>query len=180
PLALNMASYLITLLAIVTVVTAAPQSDSRKEKFREAVCGSLTPQECRAKAGACHFGKSFEMKDGVVLSTCASQNGIKLQGAPGPIKSIDELLTIPEASDKAIRASLDCVYKHLGLMSNGVFDVEAVKSHLRSNIQETITDPKSKVTILGALDTCPQPTVDRMRNFLVCLSQTCVATLANL
>ncbi|CAL4104810.1 unnamed protein product, partial [Meganyctiphanes norvegica] len=146
--------------------------------LRKAVCGSLSPQECRAKAGACHLGKSFKIKDSTVWNKCAGQNGIKLQGGPDPVKTIDEILTVPGASNKAIRASIDCVYTHLGLMRNGVFDVEAVKLQLRSNIQETITNPKSKVAILGALDTCPQPTVDRMRNFLVCLAQTCVATLA--
>ena len=52
-----MKSFLILLIWIAAMAAAAPQPSTIRDHFVRIICSDLSPEDCKAKAGACHPGR---------------------------------------------------------------------------------------------------------------------------
>jgi len=185
----------VVVVAMVTLTLAAPQQgpfvqriaqrfgqgqfNAVADRFQQELCSGLSQQECQNRALTCgNVRRSLKLVDNPSLvRNCATQFGInplELLANRDPSKTLDEVLASVGARRDQIRSVQTCVFTQAGLVRNGVLDVNAVKNSVRPKIQASISNFALQAAILRALDACPQPTIDSLREFRRCIAKTCI------
>ncbi|CAL4160450.1 unnamed protein product [Meganyctiphanes norvegica] len=168
------------LLTVLVAMAALVHGQQDRINLRTKMCAPLSLAECEQVAQVC-LDLSIALREPFSSSTsaisCGSQYGIgffALLWARSSAKTNDEILRDAGADAETARAITRCVLTNIGYANNNVLDVGKIKQTIRPIISQTVRKPNQQAATLAAIDSCQQPTIDTMRTYVLCISETCI------
>merc|ERR1719348_2593308 len=172
-------SLVLTGLLVLTTLTALVQGQQDRINLRTNMCLPLTLAECESVAQNCldfsiAVRESFSDRSNAV--SCAGLQGInflQLWWASGNGKTNKEILADAGANPEQARDITRCVLTNKGFAANNVLDVAQVQGIVKGVINSDITGNQN-TAMLDAVNTCTQPTIDTMRDYILCITKACI------
>jgi len=177
----TMKSSVLSVLLLATVALVQGQQD--RINLRTAMCAPLTLAECESVAQNCldfSIASRESFSDRTNAVSCAGLQGINflsLWWASGNGKTNKEILADAGANPEQARDIARCVLTNKGFASTNVLDVTQVKGIVETVIDRDITVATQNTAMLKAVNTCTTPTIDTMRDYILCITKVCIHSI---